>query len=94
MRRDAIVGAESAAATARSEGVETVRAAFATLARRLEFTAEHPFESLDMAAVARGETPEVQADELETSFSPDHWMRYTLGVAIPERTRKRLTTET
>ncbi len=59
VRRDAIVGAESAAATARSEGVETVRAAFATLARRLEFTAEHPFESLDMAAVARGETPEV-----------------------------------
>ena len=58
-RRDAIIGAEAAAALARSEGVEAVRAALATLTRRMERVTEHPFQCLDLASAARGIIPEV-----------------------------------
>jgi hypothetical protein len=58
-RRDAIVGAEAAGRMAQTEGVEAVRAAFATLTRRLDLESVHPFSCLDLAAAARGEIPEI-----------------------------------
>jgi len=58
-RRDAIVGAAAAAETARKEGVEAVRAALASLSRRIDGAKEHPFQSLDLGVAARGEIPEI-----------------------------------